>query len=130
MALTPETLVRHELNGLCVRVVESTNPDNVGISGRVVSETMRTLVVSAGDRVWRVPKQGTTFEFALPQRTDEAADAEKASGTAPKLPSETAGLRSGQSGRCEDVAYVTVDGARLLSRPALRTEKAGVSTWR
>ncbi|GAB6861215.1 ribonuclease P protein component 1 [Haloplanus litoreus] len=130
MALTPETLVRHELNGLRVRVVESTNPDNVGISGRVVSETMRTLVVSTGDRVWRVPKQGTTFEFALPQRTDEAADAEKASGTAPKLPSETAGLRSGQSGGCEDVAYVTVDGARLLSRPALRTEKAGVSTWR
>jgi len=130
MALTPETLVRHELNGLCVRVVESTNPDNVGISGRVVSETMRTLVVSAGDRVWRVPKQGTAFEFALPQRTDEAADAEKASGTAPKLPSETAGPRSGQSGGCEDVAYVTVDGARLLSRPALRTEKAGVSTWR
>jgi ribonuclease P protein subunit POP4 len=131
MALTPETLLRHELNGLCVRVVESTNPDAVGISGRVVSETMRTLVVSDGSRERRVPKRGTTFEFALPrERTDEAADAEKASGTAPKLPSETAGLRSGQSGGCEDVAYVTVDGARLLSRPALRTEKAGVSTWR
>jgi ribonuclease P protein subunit POP4 len=129
MALTPETLIRHELNGLCVRVVESTNPDSVGISGRVVSETMRTLVVSDGTRERRVPKQGTTFEFALPQRTDEAADAEKASGTASKLPSETVG-RTDQSGGCEGVAYVTVDGARLLSRPALRTEKAGVSTWR
>ncbi|WP_251331138.1 ribonuclease P protein component 1 [Haloplanus pelagicus] len=128
MPLTPETLCRHELNGLRVRVVESTNPDSVGIGGRVVSETMRTLVVSDGSREWRVPKRGTTFEFALP-RTDEAADAEKASGTAPELPSETAG-RTGQSDGCEDVAYVTVDGARLLSRPALRTEKAGVSTWR
>ena len=127
MALTPETLTRHELVGLHVRVVESTNPDAVGISGRVVSETMRTLVLE-GDRVWRLPKQGTTFEFALP-RTDEAADAEKASGTASELPSETAS-RTGQSNGCEDVAYVTVDGARLLSRPALRTEKAGVSTWR
>jgi len=128
MPLTPETLTRHELVGLQTRVVESANPDSVGIAGRVVDETMRTLVIE-GDRVRRVPKQGTTFEFALPQRTDEAADAEKASGTAPELPSETAG-RTGQSDGCEDVAYVTVDGARLLSRPALRTEKAGVSTWR
>jgi len=128
MPLTPETLTRHELVGLRTRVVESANPDSVGIAGRVVDETMRTLVIE-GDRVRRVPKQGTTFEFALPQRTDEAADAEKASGTAPELPSETAG-RTGQSDGCEDVAYVTVDGARLLSRPALRTEKAGVSTWR
>ena len=130
MALTPETLTRHELVGLHVRVVESTNPDAVGISGRVVSETMGTLSLSADDRVWQLPKQGTTFEFALPRpRTDEAADAEKASGTASELPSETAS-RTGQSGGCEGVAYVTVDGARLLSRPALRTEKAGVSTWR
>ncbi|QGX96348.1 ribonuclease P protein component 1 [Haloplanus rallus] len=128
MPLTPETLTRHELVGLRTRVVESTNPDSVGIVGRVVDETMRTLVIE-GDRVRRVPKRGTTFEFALPQRTDEAADAEKTSGTAPELPSETAG-RTGQSDGCEDVAYVTVDGARLLSRPALRTEKAGVSTWR
>jgi len=131
MALTPETLLRHELVGLHARVVESTNPDAVGISGRVVDETMRTLTLSAGDRVWQLPKQGTTFEFALPKpRTDEAADAEKASGTTFELPSETAGPRAGQSGGCEGVAYVTVDGARLLSRPALRSEKAGVSTWR
>jgi ribonuclease P protein subunit POP4 len=130
MALTPETLLRHELVGLRARVVESTNPDAVGIGGRVVSETMRTLTLGEGDRVWQLPKQGTTFEFALPRpRTDEAADAEKASGTAPELPSETAS-RTGQSSGCEGVAYVTVDGARLLSRPALRTEKAGVSTWR
>jgi ribonuclease P protein subunit POP4 len=129
MALTPETLTRHELVGLHARVVESTNPDAVGISGHVVGETMGTLSVE-GDRVWQLPKQGTTFEFALPRpRTDEAADAAKASGTAPELPSETAS-RTGQSAGCEDVAYVTVDGARLLSRPALRTEKAGVSTWR
>ena len=143
MALTPETLTRHELVGLHARVVESTNPDAVGISGRVVSETMRTLVLE-GDRVWRLPKQGTTFEFALP-RTDEAADAEKASGTTSELRSDTAGAFAGQSDRpaaetaaasrrdaedCEGVAYVTVDGTRLLSRPALRTEKAGDSLWR
>jgi len=128
MALTPDTLVRHELNGLHARVVESANPDAVGIDGRVVNETMRTLSLSAGGRVRRLPKSGTTFEFTIPC-TDEAAGAEKASGTASELPSETAS-RTGQSAGCEGVAYVTVDGTRLLSRPALRTEKAGVSIWR
>jgi ribonuclease P protein subunit POP4 len=141
MPLTPETLTRHELNGLPVRIVEATNPDLVEIEGRVVAETQGTLSVASADRVRQVPKQGSTFEFAL---TDEPADLTKGSGTASKRGSETAGVRSGQSGPFseprseahrtssdggEGVAYVTVDGARLLSRPALRTEKAGETTW-
>jgi ribonuclease P protein subunit POP4 len=153
MALTPETLTRHELNGLRVAVADAPNPDLVGICGRVVGETMRTLRVAVGSgdassdgrdsasaatsRVKQVPKRGSTFEFELPfggdapECTDEAADAEKASGTASKLRSETAGgSEAGQSGRCQGAAYVTVDGTRLLSRPALRTEKTGDSLWR
>ncbi|GGJ13184.1 ribonuclease P [Halobellus salinus] len=152
MALTPETLTRHELNGLRVAVADAPNPDLVGVAGRVVGETMRTLRVAAGgdsasgdgpdaseteSRVKQVPKRDSTFEFELPSKgdapecTDEAADAAKASGTASKRRSETAGrFEAGQSGRCQGVAYVTVDGARLLSRPALRTEKTGDSLWR
>ncbi|WP_129112951.1 ribonuclease P protein component 1 [Halegenticoccus tardaugens] len=189
MPLTPETLTRHELNGLPVRVVDAANPDLVGIAGRVVIETMNTLHVdtgaprarrvlgedvdAGGSRVRQVPKRGTTFEFALeddrdgdgpslenteelggdgpprtddlagdepartdeldgdgPSRTDEAAGGRKAPGSASELPSETAGVRAGQSGGCEGAVYVTVDGARLLSRPALRTETTGDSKWR
>jgi ribonuclease P protein subunit POP4 len=141
MPLTPETLTRHELNGLSVRVVDAANPDLVGIEGRVVAETQGTLSIASDTRVRQVPKRGSTFEFAL---TDESADLTKGSGTAFKRGSETAGVRSGQSGssgethspdsgetprECESVAYVTVDGARLLSRPELRTEKAGDSKW-
>jgi len=125
MALTPETLPRHELNGLTVTVVDAANPDLVGIAGRVVVETTNTLHVdpvpageAAGDaRVRQVPKRGTTFEFRL---TDETADPAKGSGTASE-PDHPTG---------EDAAHVTVDGARLLSRPALRTETTGDSKWR
>ncbi|WP_433623601.1 ribonuclease P protein component 1 [Halomicrococcus sp. NG-SE-24] len=127
MALTPETLPKHELVGLHVRVVSATNPDLVGIEGRVVDETMRTLSVESASRVRQVQKRGTKFEFRL---TDEAADSERTSGTVPELQSETAGVRSGQSGCCEGTAYVTVDGAILLSRPELRTESGGISKWR
>ena len=149
MALTPETLPRHELNGLPVRVVESDDASRVGLEGRVVIETTNTLSVEVREqgasRVVMVPKSGSTFEFAI---TDDAADyrrgnldvfpdeireSAKESGTASKLadakpePAEKPFTGSDCAG--EDVAYVTVDGSRLLSQPARRTETNGDSPW-
>ncbi|MFC7139213.1 ribonuclease P protein component 1 [Halosimplex aquaticum] len=103
MPLTPETLPRHELVGLEVRVRAGANPDLLGIAGTVVAETTETLGIERGgevpseaaNRVATVPKEGTTFEFALP---------------------------SGE--------VVTVEGRRLVARPARRTEKSGDSKWR
>ncbi|GGL26342.1 ribonuclease P [Halarchaeum grantii] len=120
MALTPETLPRHELVGLHVRVVESADPSQVGIAGRVVSETTNTIVVDTVSGSKRVPKAGRTFEFRL---IDEAAADRKAAGTASEP--DSCGGTSG-----EDAAYVTVDGDILLSRPALRSENGVESQWR
>ena len=161
MALTPDTLTRHELNGFRVTVADAANPDLIGISGRVVVETMKTFHVDDGRRVRQVPKEGSCFEFAITNAedaarasvapaADEAAGAAEASGSVSQLGTETAGVRPGKSGpsapprsqgrgasqrgesprdECEDTVYVTVDGARLLSRPAARTERGGDSTW-
>ncbi len=148
MALTPETLPRHELNGLPVRVVESDDSGKVGVAGRVVVETTNTLAIEVRtdgeSRVLTVPKSGSTFEFAI---TDDAAGDEKSPGTASELadtqPEPSGSDRAdGDSVGCrgdaptrdrhaagEDVAYVTVDGSRLLSRPARRTETSGDSPW-
>ena len=64
---TPETVLAHELVGLPARVVEATNADLVGVSGRVVRETTNTLGIEGADgRVRVVPKAGATFEFELP----------------------------------------------------------------
>ncbi len=63
--MTPESLVRHELAGLRVEVVDSPNPDLVGIAGRVVDETMNTLLVTTSEGVKRVPKAVATFRFTL-----------------------------------------------------------------
>ncbi|MFC7114375.1 ribonuclease P protein component 1 [Natronoarchaeum sp. GCM10025703] len=157
MPLTPETLPRHELNGLYVRVVDAPNPDLIGIAGRIVVETANTLHIesvvpqeqlneggNAADsdiaadesRVRQVPKQGSIFEFVLEADTDEAAAPEKGAGIASKLEAESTATPSedgretdadGPSG--EGVTYVTVDGSRLLSRPAERTETRGTSPW-
>ncbi len=142
MPLTPETLVRHELNGLPVRVVESDDEGRVGLAGRVVLETTNTLSIAVRvdgeDRVLTVPKSGSVFEFAI---TDDAAGDGKSLGTASKLantqPDDASDRAAGDAGSCrgadhaagEDVAYVTVDGSRLLSRPARRTETSGDSPW-
>ena len=66
MPLTPETLTRHELVGLDVEVVAASNPDAIGISGRVVMETTQLLTIERDARVWHVPKEGATFAFDLP----------------------------------------------------------------
>jgi len=68
MAVTPETVVRHELAGLEAEVVSASNPDLVGIDGTVVAETTKTLGIERGDgesRVSQVPKAAATFAFEL-----------------------------------------------------------------
>lgn len=94
MAITPQSLVRHELVGLEVRVVDADNPDLIGVAGRVVDETTHTLRVEGPDRVRTVPKAAATLVFELP-----------------------------------DGERVTVEGDRLVARPARRTQTAGGSLW-
>ena len=66
MALTPETLARHELVGLDVRIVAASNPDLVDLAGEVVTETTSTLGIERDGRVRHVPKDSATFEWTLP----------------------------------------------------------------
>lgn len=113
MPRTPETLRRHELIGLWTEVVDSSDPTRIGIAGRVRDETAQTLVVEGKTRDYQVPKAEATFCFRLP---DESAGGR-----------ETPGTTSEPNG--EAVAYVTVDGRRLLSRPAERTELRGDTQW-
>lgn len=156
MSLTPETLTRHELCGLHVEVVESTDPSRVGIAGRVVRETTNTLVIESDDEggsgVWQVEQ----VERSSTERTHgdrrASGSTERASGDTRKqvpkrgtvfefrLTDESAATREGAGTASEPVsgeshtagygaAYVTVDGVELLSRPALRSETGVTSKW-
>ena len=66
MAITPSNLVRHELIGLKAKVVESTNPSNVGIEGKVVDETYKTLIIKQKEKEKRIFKAQVVFEFTTP----------------------------------------------------------------
>ena len=67
MMITPENLVRHELIGLPIEVVEGRNPTQVGISGRVVDETRNTFLIETRSGDKRVPKSTNSFLFTLSQ---------------------------------------------------------------
>ncbi|WP_160132731.1 ribonuclease P protein component 1 [Halococcus salsus] len=102
MAVTPETVARHELCGLPARVAAADDPSLVGTAGRVVSETRSTLRVETDStRTKQVPKAGATFEFDL-----------------------------GDGAESTDSAFVTVEGERLVAPPARRTERSSDSKWR
>ena len=62
----PENLARHELNGLSVQVVGSTERGLVGISGMIVDETRNTLLVDTERGTKRIPKSNTSLTLTLP----------------------------------------------------------------
>jgi ribonuclease P protein subunit POP4 len=75
MPITPRNLVRHELCGLKVRVVESTNPSQKGLEGKVVYETYNTLRIETKEGKEKiVPKDITVFVFTLPDGTKVQVD--------------------------------------------------------
>jgi ribonuclease P protein subunit POP4 len=75
--ITPKNIVRHELIGLHVEVIASTNKDQLGIKGRVIDETMNMIkIANEQDKEKVIQKKGSIFRFALPNnvQVDIAGD--------------------------------------------------------
>jgi ribonuclease P protein subunit POP4 len=67
--ITRENLPIHELIGLDVSVVTSTDANKKGLMGKIIDETQRTFTIqtSKGEKV--VPKHESTFAFVLGSET-------------------------------------------------------------
>ena len=75
MPITPQNLIRHELIGLKVRIVKSTDPTQKGISGIVMDETYNTLKVEMKNSEEKtVIKENCIFVFTLPDKTKVQVD--------------------------------------------------------
>ncbi len=68
MTVTP-SIVQHEFIGLEAKVVKSSNPDVVGIAGKVVDETRNTLAILCSGERKVIVKDTAVFEFVLPDGT-------------------------------------------------------------
>jgi ribonuclease P protein subunit POP4 len=61
----PSNILRHEFIGLACEIVGSKNKSHVGISGKIVDETMKTIVIDVQGRRKVVEKKGATFRVML-----------------------------------------------------------------
>ena len=66
MVITPKNLSKHELIGLKIEVVQSTDPSQVGLTGHVIGETRNTIIIrTLNEKEKTVQKQGSTFNISL-----------------------------------------------------------------
>ncbi|MEM2890415.1 MAG: ribonuclease P protein component 1 [Candidatus Hadarchaeum sp.] len=66
MPLTKRNILQHELIGLEAQVVSSSDPNLLGIYGKILDETREMLVIEHMSAAKIVPKSGSSFEIKLP----------------------------------------------------------------
>lgn len=64
---SPENIQKHELIGLRMKVVKAKNSRNLDISGKIVDETKKTLLVETNGIFKRLFKEQIVAEIALPK---------------------------------------------------------------
>lgn len=68
MVITPDNVVRHELIGLHAKVVQAKNPANLGIAGKIVDESYKTLTITTKKGDKRIFKESITLQLQLPDK--------------------------------------------------------------
>jgi len=63
--ITPQNVLRHELIGMDILVSGAANPDQRGLSGRVIDETRNLLVIETQKGVRRIQKMHSIFRVRL-----------------------------------------------------------------
>ncbi|ACX72090.1 Ribonuclease P, Rpp29 [Methanocaldococcus vulcanius M7] len=64
--ITPNNILRHELIGLDVEIIDAKNKSMIGIKGKVIDETRNTLKIEKKDgREVIIPKDIAIFVFLL-----------------------------------------------------------------
>ena len=65
--ITPQNIIRHELVGLEISIINSLHGEFNGIKGKVVNETKNTITMEDGEGNEKtIPKGSATFQFTLP----------------------------------------------------------------
>ena len=63
--ITTENISFHELIGLNVEIVESTNKQIVGFAGKIIDETKSMFTLNAKNVVKKIPKEIADWKFAF-----------------------------------------------------------------
>jgi ribonuclease P protein subunit POP4 len=60
-----KNILRHELIGLDCEIVESKNMSQVGTSGKIIDETLKTILIQTKNDRKRIQKSDTTFRLKI-----------------------------------------------------------------
>ncbi len=77
MRISRKNILKHELIGLDVEIVNSPDPYQIGIKGTVVDETKNLIVIRTGKDLKKIEKKYRTFEFKLPSGEQVRVDGNK-----------------------------------------------------
>jgi ribonuclease P protein subunit POP4 len=75
MKVTP-AIVQQELVGLDAKIVRSSNPDCVGLEGKVIDESRNTFLILHKNKKRIIIKDTSVFDFTLPGGTIVELDGE------------------------------------------------------
>ncbi|MEM3463077.1 MAG: ribonuclease P protein component 1 [Candidatus Bathyarchaeia archaeon] len=75
--ITPQNLLRHELMGLEAKVVGSPNGSLIGLEGRIMDETKKTLILNVDGKRKTVPKDVAILRLKLPDGRAVEVDGRK-----------------------------------------------------
>ena len=64
--ISSRNVLRHELIGLDVLVTGASNPEQRGMSGRIIDETRNLMVIETPRGIKRIAKMRSVFRVALP----------------------------------------------------------------
>ncbi len=63
--ITSENVIKHEMIGIKVKILSSTNPQLVGLNGTIIDETKSMFTLKTDNGIKMVAKEGNTWEFLL-----------------------------------------------------------------
>ena len=58
-------LIRHELIGLNVQILQDSNPNNDLKSGKIIDESKNLFFILQGSKVRKITKKNAVFKFSL-----------------------------------------------------------------
>lgn len=63
------SIIQTEFINLNAKIVKSSNPSDVGLSGKIVDETQKTFTILYNGKKRTIPKNHTMFCFTYPDET-------------------------------------------------------------
>ncbi len=65
MMITAENITSHELIGLAVKIIESSNPQIVGLNGQIIDETKSMFTLNTKNGIKSIPKAKNSWRFTV-----------------------------------------------------------------